>query len=102
MGSLKPGATYIYERVDGVVYARESLAPPETRKPIGWEYNESDLAELNPVAAQSYRDLFASNLRHKKNQEWQEINELAKTNPALQKAVDNVILIYKLTKDKIE
>jgi hypothetical protein len=102
MGTLKPGATYIYERHNDVVFARELGAPIETRKPIGWDYNESDLVGLNPVASDAYRNLQLNNLRHRQNQEWQEILELAKTNPALQKAVDNVIIIYKLSKDKIE
>ena len=35
MGRLKPGATYVYERVDGVVYAREQGQPADTRIEIG-------------------------------------------------------------------
>ncbi len=30
---------------------------------------------------------------------WMEIRQMAEHNPALQKAIDNVILIYKLSKD---
>ena len=39
MGSLKPGAKYIYERADGVTYAREFGADPSTREAIGWNYD---------------------------------------------------------------
>ncbi|NDG30980.1 hypothetical protein EB118_13035 [bacterium] len=42
MGTIKPGVNYIYERVDGVVYAREFGAPPNTRFPIGWDYVPAD------------------------------------------------------------
>ena len=37
MGSLKPGATYIYERVDDTVYAREFGADPKDRFVIGYD-----------------------------------------------------------------
>jgi hypothetical protein len=36
MGNLKPGATYIYERNKGIVYARERGADPDTRIEMGW------------------------------------------------------------------
>jgi hypothetical protein len=42
MGSLKPGATYIRERVGGVVYRREFGADPMTREVEGWEYNKDN------------------------------------------------------------
>ena len=102
MGTLKPGATYIYERADGVVYAREAGSSPETRKAVGWEYNEKDLEGLNPVAAQSYRDLHNRNKKFQRAQEWQDILDEAESNPALQKAVDRVKMIYKLSKEKVE
>ena len=37
MGNLKPGTTYIYERVDDTVYARESGSLE--RHPVGWEFD---------------------------------------------------------------
>jgi hypothetical protein len=37
MGNLKPGATYIYERADGITYAREFGSTDRTA--IGWDYN---------------------------------------------------------------
>lgn len=78
MGSLKPGATYIYEHADGVTYAREQGAPPETRFEIGRDAGRKDLDEHNLVVA---------------------MRLASKTNPALRKALDRAILIYKLTDD---
>ena len=42
MGNLKPGATYIHERVDNVVYAREFGADPSTRQVVGWDYDKDN------------------------------------------------------------
>ena len=39
MGTLKPGATYVYERDKGTVYSREIGADPSTREVVGWEYD---------------------------------------------------------------
>ena len=82
MGSLKPGATYVYEKADGITYAREFGADPKTRFPIGWDYKEQE-------------NYFNSKI-------WGQILEEAKTNTTLQKAVDRVIMIYKLSKEKYE
>ena len=49
MGSLKPGATYIYERVDDVVYAREQGAPPESRVAVGWDYDPANNPGLSKI-----------------------------------------------------
>jgi hypothetical protein len=78
MGSLKPGATYIYERAKGVTYAREFGATE--RRAIGWDYSvgEAAIEEM-----------------------WRDIRFQAHTNPTLQKALDRAIMIYKLSKDKI-
>lgn len=89
MGSLKPGATYIYEKADGVTYAREFGADPSTRKVIGWDYPEK-----TPMTS-GQKELADHN-------EWISIRIEAKTNPALQKAVDRVKMLYKLSKDKLE
>jgi len=82
MGSLKPGATYIYERADGVTYCRELGADPSSRFPIGWEYNGND--------------------NHFNAKFWGQVLNEAETNPALQKALDRVIMIYKLSKERLE
>jgi hypothetical protein len=88
MGSLKPGATYIYERNGGTVYAREAGADPSTRKEIGYNF-DSRTDDGRPL----HDHIMDSKL-------WGEIRREAKTNPALQKALDRVIMIYRLSKDK--
>lgn len=84
MGTLKPGATYIYERYDGIIYAREHGADPSTRQVVGYE------------SGQDYDPLRHSN---KENQLWNEIRQAARTNPAIQEALDRVKIIYELSKD---
>ena len=80
MGSLKPDAVYIYERVGDVVYARESGST--TRREIGRDY------ELHE--------------RMMEDKLWGEIRRAAPANPALQKALDRAIMIYRLSKDNPE
>jgi hypothetical protein len=96
MGSLKPGATYIRERVDGVVYRREFGADPMTREVEGWEYN-NDNPKFDPRTGDG-RPLY-EHIRESKM--WGEIRREAKTNITLQRALDRVIMIYKLSKDKV-
>ncbi len=86
MGSLKPGATYVYERNGSEVYARE--AGSTERKLIGWTYDGEGVYETSA----GIRDLHDHNL-------WHEIRMATRTNPALQKAMERVILIYRLSKD---
>ena len=78
MGRLTPGATYIYEKAEGVTYAREFGADPSTRIAIGWDY-------------EFRKELIM--------EDWYKIIEAAETNPTLQEAVDRVKLIYHLSKD---
>jgi hypothetical protein len=82
MGTLKPGATYIYERANGVVYAREMGADPSERFEIG--YQSTDAYDLH------------SNIRE--NQLWNNIRVAAQSNPALQDALDRAMVIYELSK----
>lgn len=76
MGNLKPGATYIYEKANGITYAREvgSLHRVE----VGRDFDRQLEDEL---------DL------------WAHIVATSKTDPALQKALDRAIMIYRLSKD---
>ena len=90
MGSLKPGATYVYERDKGTVYAREIGADPNTRKEIGYNY-DSRTEDGRPLR----EHIMDAKL-------WGEIRREAKTNVTLQKALDRVIMIYKLSKDKVK
>ena len=78
MASLKPGATYIYEKSNGITYAREFGSIE--RKAIG-----GDSSALIQEGAQQGYDILVE----------------AETNPSLQKAIDRVIMIYKLSKDKV-
>lgn len=73
MGTLKPGVKYIYERADGVTYAREFGEDPDTRVAIGWDLN--------------------------KQYQWDKIEHTAKSHPALQEALDRVIVVYELCKN---
>ena len=99
MGSLKPGATYVYERANGEVYARESGADPSTRKLVGYEYDPISGHRIDYDKRTSDGRPLIDHMRDDKL--WGEIRREAKTNPALQKALDRVIIIYKLSKDKV-
>ena len=85
MGNLKPGATYIYERADGFVYARESGADPSTRQIVGYE------------SGTDY-DPYKNDLREDKL--WGEIRQAAKTNTTLQAELDRVIMLYHLINEE--
>lgn len=87
MGTLKPGATYIYERSDGIVYAREMGSDPATRKVIGYE-----TSSIYKEMADRYHD----------DKLWSRILEEAKTNETLQQAIDRVIMLYKLSVSKYD
>ena len=92
MGTLKPGATYIYERNGDEVYAREFGEKDRTL--IGYKYEMED--KLDPRTNDG-RPLHEHLMESKM---WGEIRRMAPTNPALQKALDRVIIIYRLSKDK--
>jgi hypothetical protein len=82
MGRLKPGASYIYEKADGVTYAREvgSLH----REAIGWDADSPHNPDL-------IKDL-------KEDKLWGNIRRAAKSNPLLQEALDRAKIIYELSK----
>jgi hypothetical protein len=100
MGTLKPDTTYVYERAEGIVYARESGADPSTRQVIGYESG----AEYDPINGHKIDyDRRTSDGRPlhdhmKEDQLWGQIRRAAKTNPTLQDAMNRVIMIYKLSK----
>jgi len=77
MGTLEPGAIYIYERVDNVVYARREGSTD--RFEIGRTYKANSGMEEELL--------------------WREIRDAAKTNSTLQEALDHAIMIYKLSKE---
>jgi hypothetical protein len=78
MGNLKPGAKYIYEKADGVTYAREFGAPHNERFEIGRDYERFLKDELRL---------------------WEEIVREGRTNEALQNALDRVKILYHLSKN---
>lgn len=84
MGTLKEGATYIYERADGIIYSREHGSDPSTRKIIGWEM-------LTGTG-----DLRAS---IKNSQLWADIRRGAETNITLQRLLEQCIIVYRLSKE---
>jgi len=86
MGNLKPGATYVYEHQDGVVYATE--AGTNDRIVIGWDYDPNKPGNGKTTYSESKESLL-----------WREIRTVAKTNPALQNALDQCIILYHLSKD---
>jgi len=81
MEKLKPDTEYIYEHANGITYAREFGADPSTRKIIGMTLKEKTLHD----------ELMDAKL-------WGNIKRAAEDNPALQKSLDQCILLYKLTK----
>ena len=91
MGTLKPGATYIYERNGDEVYAREFGETDRTL--IGYKYE----MENKPDPRTNDGRPLHEHLMERKL--WGEIHREAKTNPTLQKALDRVIMIYRLSKD---
>ena len=78
MGSLKPDATYIYEKADGITYAREFGAPHNDRFEIGRDYQRFFIKE---------------------DRLWGEIRIEARTNKALNDVLERAILVYHLSKE---
>jgi len=87
MGTLNPGATFIYERVDGVTYAREVGADPRTRVEVGWDYDERT-SDGRPLHEHMQDDKM-----------WGEIRRMSRTNPTLQSELERVIMLYHLIKE---
>lgn len=82
MGLLKPGATYIYERANGVIYARE--AGSLHREAIGWDADVDPKGEHQTLLKESHL--------------WRDILAEARKNAVLQEAIDRAKLIYELSK----
>jgi len=88
MGQLKPSATLIYERDGDTVYQREAGADPATRPEVGHEY-DCRTSDGRPLWEQI-----------KEAKLWGDIHRAARTNPALQDALDRAIMVYHLTRIK--
>jgi hypothetical protein len=100
MGHLKPGVTLIYERADGIIYARE-FGKTE-RHVVGYESGR----EYDPITGHRIdydsrtpdgRPLHDHIMEDKL---WGEIRRAALTNPTLQDALERAIMIYQLSKTK--
>jgi len=78
MGNLKPGVKYIYEKADGITYAREFGAPHNERFEIGRDFEMILKDEIRL---------------------WEEIVRAGRTNQALQESLDRVKILYHLSKD---
>ena len=89
MGSLTPGATYVYERNGEEIYARE--AGKTERIMIGYQYENKVDPRTN--------DGRPLHEHLKEDKLWGEIRRAAKTNKALQSVLDRAILVYHLSKD---
>jgi len=80
MGSLKAGATYIYERAGGIIYAREF---GETkRRVVGYETKDDQ------ISASSKRLLSEMN----------EVVKMCETDPAMREMLDQLFVMYNLKK----
>jgi hypothetical protein len=76
MSQLEPHANYIYEKSNGVTYARKMGSTD--RIVIGYDQEAIDKEE---------------------DAIWREIRKAAKTNKALQRALDRAKILYRLSKD---
>jgi hypothetical protein len=77
MGSLNPGATYIYERVAGRVFAREF--GKSERKLVGYTTDTSPEMEI-------YRS------------EMNQVLLMCETDPAMRELLDQLFVMYNLKK----
>ena len=96
MGNLKPNTTYIYERADGIVYARESGADPSTRVEVGYDYDPITGHRIDHDSRTSDGRPLHEHIME--NKMWGEIRREARTNPTLQDALERAIMIYKLSR----
>jgi len=88
MGTLRPGATYVYEKIDGTTYAREFGADPNTRFAVGHDY-DARTCDGRPTIDHLRED-----------QMWGNIRRLARTNPTLQAELERVIMLYHLIRQE--
>lgn len=85
MGSLKPGATYIYENDGNIVYSREAGADPSERTVVGYSVSPDDI--FSQIAEKYFFEV-----------EWADILKESKHNPVLREAIDRVKILYHLSK----
>lgn len=79
MGRLRPGASYIYERVDGRIYAREF--GQAHRELVGYDHDHQQTAE---------RRYHMSHINH--------VLMMCETDPAMRELRDQLFMLYHLKK----
>jgi len=87
MGSLTPGATYIYERNGGEVYAREFGKSERTLVGYNLPQHRDPLDHRNYMSTPGESQL------------WHDVRMSAKENASLAKALDHALTIYYTIKD---
>jgi len=89
MGTLKPDATYVYERNGEEIYAREIGTIERTI--IGYQYeNKTDSRTDDGRPLHEHL---------KEDKLWGEIRREARTNKVLQNVLERAILVYHLSKN---
>ncbi len=83
MGQLTPGATYIYEKANGITYARELGAPPSERFEVGRDFETKTLFGKTIDELEKMADMMTS----------------ADNNPILKHALERAFTIYELIKE---
>lgn len=81
MGTLKPGATYIYERANGTIYAREF--GQSKRRVVGYEGIDAQ------ISASSKRLLSEMN----------DVLKMCETDPAMNAMLEQLFVMYNLKKN---
>jgi len=81
MGSLKPGATYIYERADGIIYAREF---GKTKRTV--------------VGYESGKEYDLSGPTKRMMSELNEVVRMCETDPVMKDMLDQLFVMYNLKK----
>lgn len=82
MGTLTPGATYIYERSEGIIYARE-FGKTE-RQVVGYESG----SDYDPTGT-------TKRMLSKLN----EVVRMCETDPGMKELLDKLFVLYNLRKD---
>ena len=83
MGTLTPGATYIYERSEGIIYARE-FGKTE-RHVVGYESSR----DYDPVSANK-----------RMLSELDEVIKMCEKDPGMKQLLDQLFVMYNLKKNE--
>lgn len=81
MGNLKPGATYIYERADGIIYAREF---GKTKRTV--------------VGYESGKDYDLTGANKRMLSELNDVVRMCETDPEMRELLDKLFVLYNLKK----